>query len=463
MAVPFHPVHDMPEITSPSHPSKPTLKPNHRLVVLQLNEVNFDLVERYLCRHELPAFRRLLTAFQRVETFAEKKYDELEPWIQWVSAHTGRTFREHGVFRLGDGAQCNLPQVFELLEQKGLSVGAVSPMNARNELRHPAYFIPDPWTATRSDESGFSQRLTAMLQQTVNDNSQGRISKKSLMAIGEAALRTLNPTRTARLVKLILRSRGRQWVKALVLDQLIHMVHLYFLRSRKPDVSFVFMNAGAHIQHHYLFNSVFADATTRNPEWYVPTQADPILEMLVTYDAILQDYLAMCDAGDQLMVATGLTQVPYNRVKFYYRLKDHARFLNALGIAHAQVLPRMTRDFEVTFHTRADAEHAARVLSSVRLVRDGVAMFGTVEDRGLSLFVTLTYPTEIQESDSAVCESGEVTDVYRHVTFVAIKNGMHSTKGFAFLSPGTVDSAPTQPVHVACLFGLTIEAAARLS
>src|SRR5206468_357450 len=110
----------------------------------------------------------------------------------------------------------NLPQVFELLEERGLRVGAVSPMNSRNRLRSAAYFIPDPWTVTESDPSGFSRRITAMLRQTVNDNAQGRVSKRSLLAIAEAMVRTLTPSRTGRLLALIARARGRPWIKALV-------------------------------------------------------------------------------------------------------------------------------------------------------------------------------------------------------------------------------------------------------
>ena len=142
-----------------------------KLVFVELNEVNFDLVRKYLAGHALPNFRRLLETFQAVETFAESNYDELEPWIQWVSAHSGQTYEEHGIFRLGDGASAQFPQVFELLEQSGLRVGAISPMNSRNTLKRPAYFVPDPWTLTPSDHSGFSRRLTKMLQQTVNENA----------------------------------------------------------------------------------------------------------------------------------------------------------------------------------------------------------------------------------------------------------------------------------------------------
>lgn len=430
-----------------------------QLIVVQLNEINFDLVRQYLATEDLPSFRKLLSSYQQFETFAENEYQNLEPWIQWVSAQTGKKFDEHGVFRLGDIVNTDALQIFEVLESSGLKVGAISPMNARNDLRNPAFFIPDPWTDTQCDPSGFSKRLTEMFRQTVNENAKGVISRKSKITIGEAVVRTASVRGTPRLLRLIADSRKESWIKPLVLDQLIHLIHLRKLRGSRPDVSFVFLNAGAHIQHHYLLNSPFSGRDQRNPPWYVPRDADPVLDMLRAYDAMLADYLEMTKHGTRLMVATGLTQVPYNRVKFYYRLKEHSLFLSELGVEHARVLPRMTRDFEVFFANREQAQQAASLLARVTMKRDGLPLFNEIEDRGLSLFVTLTYPQEIHPGDRVAAPDGTEIDVFGKVAFVAIKNGMHSSKGFVFMSPGTVSSVPSQPIHVAGLFDLTLEAA----
>jgi len=431
-----------------------------KLIHVQLNEVNFDVVKQYVERYPLPAFKQLLSRFSSFETYSEDRYEQLEPWIQWVSAHTGLTYAEHRVFRLGDIASTSLPQIFELLESRGLRVGALSPINARNELKHPAYFVPDPWTQTRSDGSAFSERFTRMLRQTVNDNSTQRISARSVATLCEAALRSLRFPGSGCLFSLIARSPGRPWIKALVLDQLIHLVHLMLLNRTRPDVSFVFLNAGAHIQHHYFFNSKLSHKAMRNPQWYVHPDVDPVHDMLKAYDRMLADYLAMEAQGCRVIVATGLTQVPYERVKFYYRLKDHAAFLSRLGIRFSNVLPRMTRDFEVTFQDAEAAQECKRRLQSLRMQRDGQGLFNEIEDRGESLFVTLTYPAEISEKDAAIDDGGVAVPYFgRQVAFVAIKNGMHSGKGFVFLSPGLAGKVPAEPMHVASLFRLTLDAA----
>ena len=54
--------------------------------------------------------------------------------------------------------------------------------------------------------------------------------------------------------------------------------------------STLFLNAGAHIQHHYFFNSPFVkSAELKNPDWYIEQSKDPFLEMLKVYDSILLD------------------------------------------------------------------------------------------------------------------------------------------------------------------------------
>ncbi len=430
------------------------------LIFLQLNEVNFDVVRRYVDHHDLPAFKKLLHDFHAFDTFGEQKYIELEPWIQWVSAQTGKTYAEHGVFRLGDVVNCpdSLVQIFETLESRGLKVGAISPMNARNRLKHPAYFVPDPWTDTPSDDSGFSRRLTTMLRQTVNDNATSRITAGSLLTIAEAALRTLHWRRTPRLLATIAATRKRPWLKSLVLDQLVHQIHLYAWSRSRPDASFVFLNAGAHIQHHYFFNAAHGTSTTKNPDWYIAPDADPVGDMLKTYDRILGDYLALAARGTRLIVATGLTQVPYDRVKYYYRLKEHAQFLTQAGIRFSRVLPRMTRDFEIFFDDAQAAEAGVAALAQLRLERTGLPLFGEIETRAHSVFATLTYPEEIRPDDVALLGTRRLEGFGTAVAFVAIKNGMHSTRGFAFVSPNTPAAVPAAPVHVAALYDLTLQA-----
>jgi hypothetical protein len=79
-------------------------------------------------------FRRLFEQGVR-KTAAEVRYEALEPWIHWVSVHSGLSLSEHGIFRLGDIVSSQVPQFFEQVEGASFRVDAISPMNAANRLQ----------------------------------------------------------------------------------------------------------------------------------------------------------------------------------------------------------------------------------------------------------------------------------------------------------------------------------------
>lgn len=425
-----------------------------RLVLIELNEVNFEVARDYVEALGLRNFGALLAGSQ-TRTSSEAAYEQLEPWIQWVSAHSGQTAAEHGVFRLGDIVGTRVPQMFEQLEQQGVSVGCISAMNAENRLKQPAYFVPDPWTATPTDGSFWSEALGGAISQAVNDNAQGRISARSAIALGLGLLRFARPSNYGLYAKLALNSRGAPWRKALFLDLFLHDFHWRLLRRKKPGFSTLFLNAGAHIQHHYFFNSKAAtSAAQRNPAWYATADVDPFAEMLQVYDCILGDYLTL-DPSTSLLVATGLTQQPYDKLKFYYRIVDHAAFLKQVGIRHRSVLPRMTRDFLIEFDIPEDTAEAERRLRTF-VAPDGALLFGDIENRGTSLFLSLVYPHEIGDGFVATYDAGTV-ELKPWVAFVAIKNGMHDARGFAFFRGDVARHAPADDAHVGRLYGTVMD------
>ena len=420
-----------------------------RLVLIELNEINFDVVEKYVAADAgmFPALAKLLDG-ACVRTTAEEKYEQLEPWIQWPSVHTGCTFAEHGIFRLGDVVGTKVPQIFEQLEQAGYKVGAISAMNAENRLTKPAYFVPDPWTQTPSDGSWWSRMLTEAVSQTVNDNAQASITPKSAVQVALALLRFARPRHYSRYLQLVASSRKKPWLKPLVLDLLLHDVHWSMFNAKRPDFSTLFLNAGAHIQHHYFFNAepLRGEIANKNPPWYVRPSDDPVADVLGLYDLIVGEYFSRTDT--QVILATGLAQKPYDRLKFYYRLNAHADFLRSLGIEFARVYPRMTRDFLIEFENPQQAQAAQDVLANVGVVGVDAPLFGEIDNRGNSLFVTLTYPQEITTQTQYQVDDERVP-LLPVVSFVAIKNGMHQEEGFAFFTPGICRIAPANGAHVA--------------
>ena len=106
----------------------------------------------------------------------------------------------------------------------------------------------------------------------------------------------------------------------------------------------------------------------------------------------------------------------------------------------------MTRDFLVSFDTEEQAFKAEQQLSKI-LVNNEVKLFEEIDNRGKDIFVVLTYPSEITDK-TMITYSGKESQLGDLVTFVAIKNGEHQSKGFAYFSEGVSEFAPPQGSHV---------------
>ena len=395
----------------------------------------------------MPAFSKIFRE-EFIITKSETEYENLEPWIQWPSVHTGLSYKEHKIFRLGDFVNSDKEQFFEKIEAAGYKVGAISPMNASNNLLKPCYFIPDPWTQTKTDGSFFSRGISKAVSQAVNDNSSSKFTFTTIFYLCLAFIFLVNPLKIPSMFKYALRAFGNPWRKALFLDKFLHEIHKTLYKKKRPNFSTLFLNAGAHIQHHYFFNSPFVkSAELKNPDWYIEQSKDPFLEMLKVYDSILLDLFKLRNSS--IIIATGLSQTPYTYLKFYYRLKNHKNFLDYLGIKYKQVVPRMTRDFLISFNNETEAAVAEKVLKEI-YVDNKVNLFEEVDNRGLELFVVLTYPHEITDS-STVNINNEILKLDNFVVFVAIKNGEHQAKGFAYFSDEVRQFSPKSSSHVSAI------------
>ena len=402
----------------------------NKTILLGLNELNFDYIKFYISQGLLPNFKKIFNIQPPIETTSENEYRLLEPWVQWVTIHTGKTFDEHKVFRLGDIINNpELSQVFEELENEGLSVGAVSPFNADNRLNNPAFFVPDPWTKTEASGNWIVKSLYQAVHQSVNDNAKSKLNFKTIFSLGLGLLLYVPLSRWSHYLKAFFNLK-KPGFKALILDSLLADVHLTLWKKNKPDFSNLFLNSGAHIQHHYLFNSKAYNGNIKNPEWYCPKDYDPLIQILSEYDKQIEKLLKLKNI--KIIVATGLHQQPHEHLTFYWRLKEHVKFAEMIGVENfSEILPRMSRDFLVKFNNELDAVNAEKLLNSFYAFKDDIKIF-EVDNRGTSLFVELVYPNDIEDNDSIYSKESnlKLEKFNSYLAFVAIKNGEHNGIGY---------------------------------
>ena len=424
------------------------------VLLVELNELNFEFVEHYARKGELPVFAQLLAAHGYARTSSEAVYEHIEPWIQWVSVHTGKRYAEHCVFRLGDGPDSGVPQIWETLEKKGLRVGAFSPMNAGNALANPAFFIPDPWTKTGVAAPALMRAAYGAICQAVGDNAEGRITAGSALQLLLGLLTYSRLRNWPAYVTTAIAGASSHWPRAVFLDRFLGDCFIHLWKNTRPDFASLFLNGAAHLQHHYLFNSAAYRGPHRNPRWYLKDGADPLLGICRLYDRLLRDLLAL-EPRPRLMIATGLHQDPVEEPVFYWRLRDHATFLRRLGCAFVSVEPRMSRDFLVVCSNAGEAAATARRLTSGR-APDAAPIF-EVDNRGETLFVTLAYPREIAAGCTATFGDTKLENFAGDVVFVAIKNAHHNGIGY-FLDTGGHATPQAEPIALTSLWQRVVSA-----
>lgn len=420
---------------------------NKKLILIELNEINFDLIKKYSLKKDFKFFNKEFLENLKF-TSSETEYSNLEPWIQWVSVHTGLSANEHKIFRLGDIEDTNLKQIFEIVESKGYQVGAICPMNAKNNLINSKYFIPDPWTKTKKPKNFFQSLIYSTLSDSVNNNSNNKLTIKNKIIIFCLSLYFFRGFSLVKFFRYFLKSLKFKWYRAIIFDYLLHKMHILYLKKLKVDFSTIFFNAGAHIQHHYLHNSeTLKNDLEKNPIWYVGKKQDPIFDVYSFYDEILSEYL---DKGYSILIATGLTQSPFIEKEYYYRLKNHKKFLKNLKIKYDSVYPRMSRDFLINFKNKNECDEAIKKFEKINTLND--VRFFDYDVRNNSLFVIFSFNKEISEVLKLIISDDLSINLYEYVNFVALKNGKHDQKGFIATFGEIKNFVPKDNAHVKELF-----------
>src|SRR3990167_7265173 len=102
-----------------------------KVLLLELNEFNAELLKRAADELNLRNIQKLCALHQtQLSTRDTYESDFLEPWVQWVYIHTGKSSQEHQIKHLGDVPHLETEQIWESLSKKGVSSGIWGAMNA---------------------------------------------------------------------------------------------------------------------------------------------------------------------------------------------------------------------------------------------------------------------------------------------------------------------------------------------
>ena len=415
---------------------------SHRVILLEFNELTPTLLDRFLAEGQLQNFKRFYDESAIYVTDAEASGKLLNPWVQWVTVHTGLAADEHGLTELDEGHLLEQPRVWDLASRAGRKVFVCGSMNVSHDPDLNGFVIPDPWSTSvkpypeRYGFEDFYRFVQTQVQEHTNesttfDSTDYARFLKFMLAHGMSA------HTVSSIVKQLASERvagGGRWKRAVILDKLQFDVFRAIFKKHRPDFSTFFLNSTAHLQHAYWRNM--------NPE---PFHLKPNPEEQSEYEgAVLYGYKEMDKilgrvmdlAGEDVTVvlATALGQQPYLTLeesggKHFYRPREFSALTSFAGIsAHHECRPVMSEQFRIHFETEEDASAAVAILKALTI--DERPVMEVRKDGERSVFAGCTIFDVIPPDAILNNGRGEKASFFELFYAAAtIKSGMHHPDG----------------------------------
>jgi hypothetical protein len=410
-----------------------------RLLFIELNEFNHRLMVEAADVFALPHIKRMLALPHQSKTVTADSYESgyLEPWVQWVSVHTGKPASEHKIKHLGDVRMESSHQIWEALSDRGISSGIWSAMNAtRGSAEKCKFFLPDPWTfeekAYPSEINSFLDLPRYMARNYLKPRLNllfGAFIKFALfMCRPRAVLASL--VELPGLLVYLVKYRAANFVTYSFAEYLSAIRFLDYWEESKPEFSSLFLNLVAHAQHYY-----WAD---------IPLAQNDRLKFTFTYlDKILGVVFRRIGPDTDVLVANGLTQMNTNKEPAWilYRQKDHQAFLARMGISEVKVEACMTHDAHLFFKDKSTRDEALRLLTSAKI---GDKRFFYVEEyptEPFKLFYMIEFTDPVEDETILTWSQGSMR-VLDEFSPVVRRTAKHVNSGIAL---STKDMLPHKP------------------
>lgn len=275
--------------------SKTLMGKYKRVIQIELNEISKPVIDTLIARAKLPNFEKINQKWAFYQTISEENYENCEPWIQWVTAHTGKTLAEHQIFRLGDSNHLQHLQIFEALSEQGIQSAIVNSMNVSRRQTRGGFFFPDPWSSAGDCFPREIKPLWKLIQQAVRRQETEALSLKEIALAIQICFQLQIPISTwIKIVNQLIHQKFKpqiRWKIVGLFDLFLTEIFKNLLLSTDFGFYSLFLNAVAHYQHHYWRNF---DSTGFNPAIKCPDCGkldNPVEWGYQLYDQILGEIL----------------------------------------------------------------------------------------------------------------------------------------------------------------------------
>lgn len=435
----------------------PAVTSGNRLIVLEFNELTPRLMSQFIDEGVLPNFARLRRESATYVTDAGEDPPHLNPWIQWVTAHSGVPVAQHQVTHLGDATKAPVPRIWEVVSDNGGTVWVCGSMNAAYKSDLNGLVLPDPWSVhvrpSSAELTPYFDFVRANVLEYTRDRMRLGLRRYAsfLWFMMTHGLSFATAMLTAR--QLLSERLGRtKWRRATILDRLQFDVFRHYYRKLRPNLSTFFVNSTAHFQHVYWRNLEPARFQLKPTTAEQKVYGDAVRHGYRCMDTIVGEVLAMAGEEATVVFATALSQQPclnYESVggKTFHKPHQFGSLLRFAGIDPntCKAEPVMSEDFHLRFASPAAAERARTQLLELRLGSEYVMK--AILDRcdimtGCAIFHEVHPGAEVRGPGGVVAFDSLFYDID------TTKSGMHHRDGILWIRPPKGTSGRIEPDRV---------------
>jgi hypothetical protein len=403
---------------------RPSSTDFRRLLVVELNEFDPAYLRTMARTVGLNNIARVL-AYRHASTATEDtiEHQGLDPWVQWAGIHSGKPSAEHGIRRLGM-TRAQGTQLWHALAKEGRTWGVWGAMNApMGDPSGGRFFMPDPWSFEERAFPAYLADVLALPRYVATNYLD--LDYKRVFGSALRLARFFAPARhwpllarfSAVASKAAMRTGPSVHTFATLLDYLSVLCFIKLRRDHRPDLSVVFLNNMAHLQHHF---------------WLPGPELHPQMKLgLELSDAMLGLLLDDRDENEALIVMNGLRQENVSgQGSFVYRQCNPQIALEAIGVTGGRVEPCMTHDGTILFTSGKDAERAFELLGRCQL-SDGTKAFFVERQGPMRVFYQLTIEHEVDAGTQIVTGNNSIRfhDLF---ALVSERTGAHVPEGDIF-------------------------------
>lgn len=419
-----------------------------KVLLVELNELTWNLIDPLLAQGKLPTFARLKREGTWGSPTSVDLPPQMDPWITWTTVYTGRPQADHNVFFLQQPPETiRAPRLWEICHEQGLSVGVYGSLCSWPPQPVKGFYVPDtfaPDLATTPAQLSPIQQLNLTYTRSIRlpADQDGLLFKTKLGArLLKLGLSASSISRIVRQLASERRNATLRWRRVALQPAVNFDFFSRLYRRHRPEFATFHTNHVAHYMHTYwkaMQPEIFPQPTS--PE-EVRDYGKVIEYGYQTADELLKNMMELLDENTVLVVASSMGQKPFisplKKGKRIGQPRSLERLMEILDVSdRVKTLMTMSGQFNVYPDSAASREVVLKNLQAAYIDAPDRPMFyiDTLED---SFTVNLRhYDETTDESRCYFPHKGEGVS-YRFEDLVyntgLVKSGCHDETGIMML------------------------------